>query len=110
MVDASVVAGFVSGNFTTVNLGGGGFILIYDKDTDKISSIDYRSAAPKNATSEMYVDGVASFRSLSQCSPSSAVGLLKAHEDFGSLPLRILLQPPGSYEDGFQVTYDLNYV
>ena len=114
-VDASVAVGFALA--VTLpragNLGGGGFILIYDKDTDKISSIDYRSAAPKNATSDMYVDGdsVKRFGHLVNAVPGSVAGLLKAHEDFGSLPLRTLLQPAIDLaKDGFEVTYDLNYV
>ncbi len=114
-VDASVAVGFTLA--VTLpragNLGGGGFILIYDKDTDKISSIDYRSAAPKNATSEMYVDGdsVKRFGHLVNAVPGSVAGLLKAHEDFGSLPLSTLLQPAIDLaKDGFEVTYDLNYV
>ena len=114
-VDASVAVGFALA--VTLpragNLGGGGFILIYDKGTDKISSIDYRSAAPKNATSEMYVDGdsVKRFGHLVNAVPGSVAGLLKAHEDFGSLPLRTLLQPAIDLaKDGFEVTYDLNYV
>ena len=114
-VDASVAVGFALA--VTLpragNLGGGGFILIYDKDTDKISSIDYRSAAPKNATSEMYVDGdsVKRFGHLVNAVPGSVAGLLKAHEDFGSLPLRTLLQPAIDLaKDGFEVTSDLNYV
>ena len=114
-VDASVAVGFALA--VTLpragNLGGGGFILIYEKDTEKISSIDYRSAAPKNATSEMYVDGdsVKRFGHLVNAVPGSVAGLLKAHEDFGSLPLRTLLQPAIDLaKDGFEVTYDLNYV
>ena len=114
-VDASVAVGFALA--VTLpragNLGGGGFILIYDKGTDKISSIDYRSAAPKNATSEMYVDGdsVKRFGHLVNAVPGSVAGLLKAHEDFGSLPLSTLLQPAIDLaKDGFEVTYDLNYV
>ena len=114
-VDASVAVGFALA--VTLpragNLGGGGFILIYDKDTDKISSIDYRSAAPKNATSEIYVNGdsVKRFGHLVNAVPGSVAGLLKAHEDFGSLPLRTLLQPAIDLaKDGFEVTYDLNYI
>ena len=114
-VDASVAVGFALA--VTLpragNLGGGGFILIYDKDTEKISSIDYRSAAPKNAISEMFIDGdsVKRFGHLVNAVPGSVAGLLKAHEDFGSLPLRTLLQPAIDLaKDGFEVTYDLNYV
>ena len=37
------------------NLGGGGFMLIYDSSSKKVSTIDYRSAAPKAAKSEMFL-------------------------------------------------------
>ena len=47
-VDASVAVGFALA--VTLpragNLGGGGFVLIYDKEKDDVTSIDYRSAAP----------------------------------------------------------------
>ena len=57
-VDAAVAVGFaLSVTLPRAgNLGGGGFILIYDKDTDKVSSIDYRSAAPQSSKSEMFID------------------------------------------------------
>ena len=51
-VDAAVAVGFALA--VTLpragNLGGGGFILIYEKETQKVSSIDYRSAAPVAAS------------------------------------------------------------
>jgi gamma-glutamyltranspeptidase/glutathione hydrolase len=94
-VDASVAVGFALA--VTLpragNLGGGGFLLIYDKESDEISAIDYRSAAPSSAV------------------PGSVAGLLKAHKDHGSLPLDDLLKPAISLaKDGFEVTHDLNYV
>ena len=95
------------------NLGGGGFILIYDNETDKISSIDYRSAAPKSSTSEMFLEGdnVVKFGHLVNAVPGSVAGLLKAHEVHGSLPLSILLKPAIRLaKNGFEVTHDLNYV
>ena len=56
-VDAAVAVGFALA--VTLpragNLGGGGFILIYEKETQKVSSIDYRSAAPVAAKSEMFI-------------------------------------------------------
>jgi gamma-glutamyltranspeptidase/glutathione hydrolase len=48
-VDAAVAVGFALA--VTLpragNLGGGGFMLIYDKENNKVETIDYRSAAPK---------------------------------------------------------------
>ena len=114
-VDAAVAVGFALA--VTLpragNLGGGGFVLIYDKDKDEVSSIDYRSAAPKSATSDLFLkDGdVVRFGHLVNAVPGSVAGLLKAHEDFGSLPLSDLLKPAIRLaRDGFEVTYDLNFV
>ena len=114
-VDASVAVGFALA--VTLpragNLGGGGFILIYDNETDKISSIDYRSAAPKSSTSEMFLEGdnVVKFGHLVNAGPGAVAGLLKAHEVHGSLPLSILLKPAIRLaKNGFEVTHDLNYV
>ena len=114
-VDAAVAVGFALA--VTLpragNLGGGGFVLIYDKNDDEVSSIDYRSAAPKSATSDLFLkDGnVVKFGHLVNAVPGSVAGLLKAHEDFGSLPISDLLKPAIRLaRDGFEVTYDLNFV
>ena len=113
--DAAVAVGFAL--LVTLpragNLGGGGFILIYDKDTDKVSSIDYRSAAPQSSKSEMFIDNgeVIKFGHLVNAVPGSVAGLLKAHEAQGSLPLSSLLKPAIRLaKNGFEVTYDLNFV
>lgn len=114
-VDAAVAVGFALA--VTLpragNLGGGGFLLIYDKNDDEVSSIDYRSAAPKSATSDLFLkDGeVVRFGHLVNAVPGSVAGLLKAHGDFGSLPISDLLKPAIRLaRDGFEVTYDLNFV
>ena len=114
-VDASVAVGFALA--VTLpragNLGGGGFVLIYDKEKDDITSIDYRSAAPKSATSDLFVqeDSVVRFGHLVNAVPGSVAGLLKAHQDHGTMPLVDLLMPSIRLaRDGFEVTHDLNYV
>ena len=114
-VDAAVAVGFALA--VTLpragNLGGGGFVLIYDKESDEISAIDYRSAAPSSATSDLFLekDKVIRFGHLVNAVPGSVAGLLKAHKDHGSLPLDDLLKPAISLaKDGFEVTHDLNYV
>ena len=113
-VDASVAVGFALA--VTLpragNLGGGGFVLIYNKEDDEISSIDYRSAAPKSATSDLFVEGdqVVKFGHLVNAVPGSVAGLLKAHDDHGSLPLADLLKPAIRIaRDGFEITHDLNF-
>ena len=114
-VDASVAVGFALA--VTLpragNLGGGGFVLIYDKEKDDVTSIDYRSAAPKSATSDLFVqeDSVVRFGHLVNAVPGSVAGLLKAHQDHGSMPFSDLLMPSIRLaRDGFEVTHDLNYV
>ena len=114
-VDASVAVGFALA--VTLpragNLGGGGFVLIYDKENDDVSSIDYRSAAPKSATSDLFIqdDSVVRFGHLVNAVPGSVAGLLKTHQDHGTMPLADLLMPSIRLaRDGFEVTHDLNYV
>ena len=114
-VDAAVAVGFALA--VTLpragNLGGGGFLLIYDKESEEISAIDYRSAAPSSATSDLFLekDKVIRFGHLVNAVPGSVAGLLKAHKDHGSFPLDDLLKPAISLaKDGFEVTHDLNYV
>ncbi len=114
-VDASVAVGFALA--VTLpragNLGGGGFVLIYDKEENEVSSIDYRSAAPKSATSDLFVkeDSIVRFGHLVNAVPGSVAGLLKAHQDHGTLPLSDLLLPSIRLaRDGFEVSHDLNYV
>jgi len=114
-VDASVAVGFALA--VTLpragNLGGGGFVLIYDKEKDDVTSIDYRSAAPKSATSDLFIkeDRVVRFGHLVNAVPGSVAGLIKAHQDHGTMPLGDLLMPSIRLAtDGFEVTHDLNYV
>ena len=96
-VDAAVAMGFALA--VTLpragNLGGGGFMLIYDAKTNKISSIDYRSAAPKSATSQMYLTdtGVVRFGHLVNAVPGTVAGLIKAHREHGLLRLNKVMKP-----------------
>ena len=90
-VDAAVAVGFALA--VTLpragNIGGGGFILIYNEKKGKVFSIDYRSAAPKSSTSDLFLNGdrVVRFGHLVNAVPGSVAGLLKAHDDHGTLPV-----------------------
>ena len=96
-VDAAVAVGFVLA--VTLpragNLGGGGFMLIYDKENNKVDTIDYRSAAPRSAKSEMFIEdfNVVRFGNLVNAVPGSVAGLIKAHEKHGSLSLKDVMKP-----------------
>ena len=114
-IDAAVAVGFALA--VTLpragNIGGGGFMLIYSADSQEVSAIDYRSAAPVSATSEMYLteSGVVRFGHLVNAVPGSVAGLIKAHKEHGKLSLKEVLRPAIELaRKGFPVSYDLNYV
>jgi len=82
------------------NIGGGGFMLIYDAESDSTVAIDYRETAPLAATRDMFLDehGNAdpqlSRRShKSSAVPGTVAGLYLAHQKYGHLPWRQLVQP-----------------
>ena len=113
-IDAAVAVGFSLA--VTLpragNLGGGGFMLIYKADSNKVHSIDYRSAAPNLAKSEMYLtnSGVKRFGNIVNAVPGTVAGLIKAHKEHGKLPLKKVLKPSIDLaKKGFKVSYDLNY-
>ena len=113
-VDAAVAVGFVLA--VTLpragNLGGGGFMLIYDKENNKVETIDYRSAAPRSAKSEMFIkdSNIVRFGHLVNAVPGSVAGLIKAHEKHGSLSLKDVMKPSVRLaKNGIPVTHDLNY-
>ncbi len=92
------------------NLGGGGFMLIYDSSTKKVSTIDYRSAAPQKAKSKIFLteNGVIRYGYIVTAVPGTVAGLIKAHEEHGSLSLQQVIKPSIDLASkGFRVTYDL---
>ena len=114
-IDAAVAVGFALA--VTLpragNIGGGGFMLIYSADSQEVSAIDNRAAAPVTATSEMYLteSGVVRFGHLVNAVPGSVAGLIKAHKEHGKLSLKEVLRPAIELaRKGFPVSYDLNYV
>ena len=95
-------------------IGGGGFMIIYDEETNTNYALDYREMAPKAATADMFiVDGevdreVALESYLSSGVPGTVYGLYIAHQKFGSLPWKMLLEPAIDLaENGFEVTTTL---
>ena len=95
------------------NIGGGGFMVIYDKDTEKPYSIDYREKAPEKSHKDMYLKSDGSFNEkklstfgyLSSGVPGTVAGLWEVHNKFGSLPWEQLLEDAIFYaENGFYIT------
>ena len=116
-VDAAVAVGFALA--VTLpragNLGGGGFMLVHDAAADETVAIDYREAAPRRATRDMFLDADgnvdqqrARFSHLSAGVPGTVAGLWRAHRDYGKLPWKRVVEPAIRLaRDGFEVTYDL---
>ncbi|MCV6638696.1 gamma-glutamyltransferase [Candidatus Albibeggiatoa sp. nov. NOAA] len=101
-VDAAVTLGFAMAVTAprAGNLGGGGFMLVYDAETQKVVAIDYREKAPALAHKDMYldqngdVDAVRSkFTHLAAGVPGTVAGLALALEKYGTISLQQALQP-----------------
>lgn len=116
-VDAAVGVGFALA--VTLpragNIGGGGFMLVYDAERDETVAIDYRETAPPGARRDMFLDengnvhpARSRFSHLASGVPGTVAGLHAAHERFGRLPWRDLLQPAVTLAAwGFVVSHDL---
>ncbi|HMP99940.1 MAG TPA: gamma-glutamyltransferase, partial [Cyclobacteriaceae bacterium] len=103
------------------NIGGGGFLLIREKD-GKIASIDFREKAPAAARADMFlgetgevIDKLSTRGHLAAGVPGSVAGMAEAHKRYGTLSWKELLQPAIELAlNGFELTEkeaaDLNSV
>ena len=114
-VDAAVAMGFTLA--VTLpragNLGGGGFMLLFDAETKNVSTIDYRSAAPASAKSSMYLteDGVIKYGHLVNAVPGTVAGLIKAHQDHGKMNWKKVMMPAIKLaQKGIPFSNDLNFI
>ncbi|MDG1330930.1 MAG: gamma-glutamyltransferase [Crocinitomicaceae bacterium] len=80
--------------------GGGGGFMVYMNDSSKVITIDFREMAPINASSDMFLDengqlvrGSNHNGALSVGVPGTMAGLYLAHQKYGSLPWKELVQP-----------------
>lgn len=100
-VDAAVAVG-IAETLTLPragNLGGGGYMLVYDAATKKTVAIEYYGQAPLDvkpdlllgADSKVSNDKVMSFKGVTV--PGTIAGLYEAHKRFGKLPWAKLVQP-----------------
>jgi len=81
-------------------IGGGAFIMHYDKKTDNLTTFDGRETAPSSANSELFInengqvirwiDAVVGGRSVGV--PGVLAALAKAHETQGNLPWHLLFE------------------
>ena len=95
------------------NIGGGGFMVMYDQETKLPYSIDFREKAPLLSTKDMYLNQDGSFNDqmlstfgyLSIGVPGTVAGLWDVHKKFGSLPWSVLLEDAINLaEKGFEIT------
>ena len=125
-IDALVASSFAISVVTpqSTGIGGGGFMLYYNPKDKKVSTYDFRERAPGKATEDMFVDKEGKKKPfhykniyvknsslngpLSVGTPGLVAGLWKAHQNFGSLPWRELLEPARKLAaEGFIIDYQL---
>ena len=100
--DAAIAVGFALAGVLprAGNIGGGGFMVIYDEDSNDTYAIDYREKAPAASFRDMYLDDNGEFDILKSTFGYNAIGVpgtvhgfWNVHQRFGSLPWADLIQP-----------------
>ena len=81
------------------NIGGGGFMVLRQTD-GTVASLDYRETAPAAASEKMFqdengnvIDGLSEKGHRSSGVPGSVAGMIEAHNRYGTLPWKDLVQP-----------------
>lgn len=117
-VDAAVAVGFALA--VTLpragNIGGGGFMMIYDAKQGKTVALDYREKAPSSASRDMYLDkdgnavsDLSLYHGLAVGVPGTVAGLLKALDDHGTMSRGQVMAPAIALaENGIEVTAGLS--
>ncbi|MGP5297352.1 gamma-glutamyltransferase [Psychrobacter faecalis] len=117
-VDAAVAVGFALA--VTLpragNIGGGGFMMVYDAKQGKTVALDYREKAPSSASRDMYLDkdgnavsDLSRYHGLAVGVPGTVAGLLKALDDHGTMSRGQVMAPAIALaENGIEVTAGLS--
>ena len=93
------------------NIGGGGF-LVYRDAKGKTDALDYREKAPLKASEDMYWDkngnaitDLSLYGQFAAGVPGTVDGMVKAHEKYGKLNWKDLVQPAINLaQKGFKIT------
>jgi gamma-glutamyltranspeptidase/glutathione hydrolase len=123
--DAAVAIGFCN---TVLEpylacLGGLGFMVAYSAEEDRVVSLDFNTRAPRGATPDMFkvVGGSAaggtrvfevegrenSVGGKAVTVPATCAGFIKAHETYGSMPLKDVVSPAAKLaREGFSLGWD----
>ncbi|MFV0223826.1 gamma-glutamyltransferase [Empedobacter falsenii] len=112
-IDASVAVQFALAVVypNAGNIGGGGF-LVYRDAKGKTDALDYREKAPLKATENMYWDkdgnaitDLSLYGQFAAGVPGTVDGMVKAHEKYGKLNWKELVQPAIDLaQKGFKIT------
>jgi gamma-glutamyltranspeptidase/glutathione hydrolase len=98
------------------NIGGGGFMMVHMAKAGEPVCIEYRETAPAKATKEVFAKLKSTSRGhLTVGVPGTVRGLALAHEKYGTIPWKELIEPAIDLaEDGFHIdssmAWSLNYV
>lgn len=115
-VDAAVAIGFALA--VTLpragNLGGGGFMMIYDSASRQVNALDYREKAPAAAYRDMFLNkkqkpdkNKSRFSIFASGVPGTVAGMVAAHKKYGKLPFKQLVQPAIELAQGSPMTFAL---
>ncbi|EOR94124.1 Gamma-glutamyltranspeptidase [Arcticibacter svalbardensis MN12-7] len=81
------------------NIGGGGF-MVYRSKTGESATLDFREKAPASASRKMYLDQAGNaitdkslYGHLAPGVPGSVAGMLEAHQKYGKLSWKQVIQP-----------------
>ena len=117
-IDASIATAFALAVTwpSAGNIGGGGF-LVFMNEEGKVTTIDFREKAPLAATKDMFKDASGNlvkegnhFGIKSVGVPGTVAGLYLAHQKYGKLPWKDLVQPAVDLaKNGFKFTYALHF-
>lgn len=116
-IDAAVAVGFALA--VTLpragNIGGGGFMLIYDNKNKQVKALDYREKAPELAFRDMFLDkdlDVDNYKArhsiFSSGVPGTVAGLVEAHSKYGRLPFHQLVEPAIQLAKNLPLTFAMS--
>jgi len=93
-VDAAVATAFALAvtHPAAGNIGGGGFMLVHPPKGPP-TVVEYRETAPAAATKTMFKKGDSTYTHRAVGVPGTVRGLALAHQKFGKLPWKTLVQP-----------------
>ncbi len=94
------------------NIGGGGFMVLYDESSNSFEALDYRERAPEKSYKEMFLnqDGtmngdISTIGYKSIAVPGTVHGMWAIHKRYGTLSWKSLIDPAINLaREGFRIT------